>query len=77
MKFTTLIPTSRNDGTDVDPAALNRFIYQLWRPFRGVTKEGRVTGHWIDDDDMEFTDICEKVSIECDRTRLPGALRPR
>src|SRR5207247_5320654 len=75
MKFTTLIPTTRNDGTPVKPAVLHRLVESLWRPFRGMTKEGPVTGHWIDDDATEFTDVCLKVSIQCDRSRLPEALR--
>jgi hypothetical protein len=70
MKFTTLIPTTRNDGTVVKPSELERLLDSLWRPFRGMTKEGTVTGHWIDDDGTEFTDVCVKVSIECDRGRL-------
>jgi hypothetical protein len=75
MKFTTLIPTTRNDGTPVAPSALHRIVDSLWRPFRGITKEGYVTGHWIDDDGTEFTDVCLKVSIECDRSRLFEAIR--
>ena len=75
MKFTTLIPTARNDGTAVRPAVLDRLIQTLWRPFRGATREGVITGHWIDDDGTEFTDRCEKVSIECDRGRLSEAIR--
>ncbi len=76
MKFTTLIPTTWNDGTQVEPALLNRLIHSLWRPFQGMTNEGEVTGHWIDDDGTEFTDRCVKVSIECDRSRLSEAIRP-
>ncbi len=75
MKFTTLIPTTRNDGTAVKPAALERLIHSLWRPFRGMTNEGLVTGRWVDDDDTVFTDVCIKVAIECDRERLPEAVR--
>jgi hypothetical protein len=75
MKFTTLIPTTRNDGTAVKPAVLERLIDSLWRPFRGMTKEGIVTGRWIDDDGTEFRDICVKVAIECDRDRLAEAIR--
>jgi hypothetical protein len=75
MKFTTLIPTTRNDGTPVKPVVLQRIVEALWRPFRGMTNEGRVTGHWIDDDGAEFADICLKVSIDCDRHRLPEAIR--
>jgi hypothetical protein len=75
MKFTTLIPTTYNDGTAVKPVALARLIDSLWRPFHGATKEGQVTGHWIDDDGTEFTDLCEKISIECDRSRLQEAIK--
>jgi hypothetical protein len=75
MKFTTLIPTTRNDGTEVEPAILSRLIDRLWHPFGGMTDEGWVTGHWIDDDGTEFTDMCIKVSIDCDRDRLQEAIR--
>lgn len=74
MKFTTLIPTRRNDGTTLEPSVLQRLTDSLWRPFRGVTKEGYVTGHWIDDEGTEFTDVCLRVSIECDRARLREAI---
>ncbi len=75
MKFTTLIPTTRNDGTEVAPSILDRVIYLLWHPFGGMTNEGIVTGHWIDDDDMEFVNVCVKVVIDCDRNRLQEAMR--
>jgi hypothetical protein len=75
MKFTTFIPTTRNDGTPVKPSVLDRILDSLWRPFRAMTKEGYVTGHWIDDDNSEFTDRCLKVFIECDRSRLFEAIR--
>jgi hypothetical protein len=75
MKFTTLIPTTRNDGTEVEPTILSRLIDRLWRPFGGMTEEGWVTGHWIDDEGTDFTDICIKLSIECDRDRLPEAIQ--
>ena len=75
MKFITLIPTMRNDGTPVKPSNLEQVIDTLWRPFRGVTREGFVTGHWIDDDGTEFTDVCLKVVIECDRSRPFEAVR--
>jgi hypothetical protein len=40
-----------------------------------MTNEGLVTGHWIDLDRTEFTDVCVKVSIDCDRDRLGEAIR--
>lgn len=75
MKFTTLIPTTRNDGTPVKPSGLAGLINGLWRPFGGMTEEGLVTGHWTDEDGITYTDVCVKVSIECDRERLPEAIR--
>jgi hypothetical protein len=75
MKFTTLIPTTRNDGTPVEPGVLSRLIDRLWRPFGGMSEEGWVTGHWIDGDGEEYTDVCIKVSIECNRDRLQEAMR--
>ena len=65
----------RNDGTAVKPSVLQSIVDALWRPFGGVTKEGYVTGHWIDDDGTEFMDVCLKVSIECDRDRLFEAIK--
>jgi hypothetical protein len=75
MKFTTLIPTTLNDGTPIKPSALHRIVDRLWRPFGGMTGEGAVTGHWVDDEAREFNDVCLKVSIECDRERLAEAIR--
>ena len=75
MKFTTFIPTHYNDGTDVKPATLNRIIDALWEPFRGMTDEGPVTGHWIDDDGTHYTDRCRKISIKCSRDEPNLAIR--
>jgi hypothetical protein len=50
-------------------------IDDLWRPFGGMTNEGIVTGHWIDEDGARFTDTCVKASIECDRGRLDEAIK--
>lgn len=75
MKFTTLIPTTRNDGTPISSNALRAFLNRFWRPFKGATEEGWVKGHWIDDEGTEYTDVCIKVSIECPRDRLQEAIR--
>jgi hypothetical protein len=74
MKFTTLVPTTWNDGTPIAPTILDRAINALWRPFQAMSNEGYVTGRWIDDD-TEFADVCLKVSIECDRSRLGDAIK--
>jgi hypothetical protein len=39
VKFTTLIPTKRNEGTAVKPSVLDRLIDGLWLPFGGMTDE--------------------------------------
>jgi hypothetical protein len=75
VKFTTLIPTTWNDGTAVKPSVLARLIDQLWRPFGGMTNEGPVTGRWIDEDGTEFQDTCLKISIETGRDRLREAIK--
>jgi hypothetical protein len=75
MKFTTLIPTTGNDGTPIKESILLQLIAGLWRPFRGMTNERLVSGHWIDDDGTEFRDACVKISIECDRSRVQEAIK--
>ena len=75
MKFTTLVPTSRNDGLAFKPSVFQRCLGALWRPFRAMTEDGYVRGHWIDDDGTEFTDICLRVTIDCDRSRLAEAIK--
>jgi hypothetical protein len=75
MKFTTLVPISRNDGTSLSPSELAQLLDGLWRPFGGMTNEGLVTGHWIDPaDGTHYQDMCVKVAIECDRSRLAEAI---
>lgn len=54
---------------------LARIVDGLWRPFSGMTNEGLVEGHWLDEDGTLFRDVCLKVSIECERDRLDEAIR--
>jgi hypothetical protein len=75
VKFTSLIPVRYNDGTAVKPSVLQQLIDSLWRPFGAMTREGYVTGHWVDDDGTEFMDVCVKLFIECDRDRLMEAIK--
>lgn len=71
MKVTTLIPLRRNDGSKVSTRELNAILRRLWTKFEGVTREGRTHGEWIDPKDgKRYRDICEKVVIETDRSRL-------
>lgn len=75
MKFTTLVPTTWNDGTPVEPQLLRRLIDRLYKPFGGMTNEGEVTGYWTDADGMQYVDKSVKISIECDRGKLQEAVR--
>jgi hypothetical protein len=75
MKFTTLIPTSYNDGAPVDLDLLDHLIESLYWPFGGMTNEGVVNGCWVDDDGTRYSDRSIKISIECDRTRLEEAIK--
>jgi hypothetical protein len=63
MKFTTLIPTTRTNGSPIKPAVLQRLIDALWRPFGGMTNEGYVTGHWIDQDGTEFMTCASRLPL--------------
>ena len=54
MKFTTLIPTTRNDGTPFEEEFLRRVIDQLWTPFEAMSEEHEIHGQWTDDDGTGF-----------------------
>ena len=75
MKFTTLVPTNDNNGFPFRLSFLRRLVDALWKPFAGMTDEGLVSGHWVDDDGTEFQDTCVKFSIECEGSRLTEAIR--
>jgi hypothetical protein len=48
MKFTTIVPTSRNDGIPVSEQEIEGILLDLTARFRGVTLEGTTIGHWTD-----------------------------
>jgi hypothetical protein len=75
VKFTTLIPTTSNEGSPFSPSPLARLVNVLWRPFSGMTNEGLVSGRWIDEEGTEYSDVCIKISIECERSRIGHAIR--
>jgi hypothetical protein len=75
VKFTTYVPISRNDGTRFEAAFLERVIDQLWQPFQAMTDEGFVRGRWTAPDGTFFRDMCFKISIACDPSRLNEAIR--
>jgi hypothetical protein len=74
-KFTTLIPTHRNDGEPVDPAYLPLLVRQWSILFGGCTVEGLCFGHWIDTrDGGHYQDESVRVSVVCDNDLYDDAV---
>ena len=76
MKFTTIIPSRRNDGGDVGQDEIDQILRDLAVTFGGCTLEGATVGHWIDPSDAQhYRDTGFRVSVECERLRLADAER--
>jgi hypothetical protein len=74
MKFTTLIPTRLNDGSEVPESKLKEIIDGLATEFGGCSDEGLTKGQWIDPQDSSlYRDECRRVSVVCDRVFLDEA----
>jgi hypothetical protein len=74
MKFTTLIPTRFNDGSDVPQDQLDRLMDELAAEFGGCSEEGLTKGQWIDPTDaVRYRDESVRVSVNCDRIMLESA----
>lgn len=54
MKFTTLIPLRFNDGTEVAPEQMSRFLDELVLQFGGCSDEGITKGQWLDPKTKRF-----------------------
>ena len=75
MKFTTLIPTTLNDGTPVDPAVIDATIQGWAIQFGGATVEGTCVGHWIDTaDGRHYQDTTIRVSVVCGNDEYAAAV---
>lgn len=61
MKVTTLIPISLNDGTPVSEEQIKGYLTRFWAVFGGLTVEGKVDGHWVNDSGVHFMDTCIKI----------------
>lgn len=72
MVFTVLIPTRRNDGSEVSDAEMQAILGGLWQRFGGATIDGIVEGHWTDGGE-HYQDRSLKVSIACESDRLHEA----
>ncbi|TWT30730.1 hypothetical protein [Blastopirellula retiformator] len=72
MKFTTLIPLNRNDGSEVSQAEINEILAEIATRFGGFTSEGTVDGSWLDSGKI-YSDRLLKVSVACDRSQYEEA----
>ena len=74
MKFTTLIPTHFNDGSEVPEDQLQGFIDALAVLFGGCSDVGIIKGHWMDQNDSAlYRDECKRISVVCDNSLLDEA----
>jgi hypothetical protein len=74
VKFTTIVPTSRNDGTPVSEQEIEEILLDLTAQFRGVTLEGATIGHWTDPaDGKHYRDEGLKLSVVCANELLAAA----
>ncbi|TWT58917.1 hypothetical protein KOR42_23040 [Thalassoglobus neptunius] len=72
MKVTTFIPIHRNDGSPVSPEELQEISRKVWERFGGATLEGRVEGHWVDEQDgQHYQDTSLKLTVVSEPERLP------
>ena len=74
MRFTTIVPVRRNDGSRVGRRELQRLFDMLTEEFGGMTQEGKTKGQWIDPQDGKlYRDEGWKVSVVCDNAQLARA----
>jgi len=74
MKFTTLIPTHFNDGSEVPEEQLQGYIDVLAIQFGGCSDEGITKGQWVDPEDSAlYRDESKRVSVVCDNILLEEA----
>jgi hypothetical protein len=75
MSFTTIIPTSRNNGRPVSRREMATILVELVDQFGGYTAEGVTKGAWRDERTGHvYHDRGRKITIACDRERLPEAI---
>ena len=72
VKFITLIPIERNDGSAVGQAEVQGILQRFWQVFPGATIEGPVSGHW-QDAGQHYQDQCMRVTVSCDNELLDQA----
>lgn len=74
MKWTTFVPTHRNDGSPVSEAEMQEIMQMVFIEFGGATRETGILGDWIDPADRtHYHDRSIKLSVVCERSKLPVA----
>ena len=77
MKFTTLIPTSRNDGQAVSRQEMDEIVQMFW-VFGGCSVDGPIQGHWIDEQTgIHYADRCYRIVVVCDKRPTERSPRRR
>ncbi|MCG8514587.1 MAG: hypothetical protein MI740_10625 [Halanaerobiales bacterium] len=70
IKLTVLIPTTYNNGDEVQKETFQRLENQLLEIAGGYTIEGVVEGGWVDKDGTIYKDKSKKYSIITDEAKL-------
>lgn len=73
MKFITLVPTERNDGSPVSQKEMQGILHEFPKQFGGATIEGPLEGHWISDSGTHYRDSVMRVTVICDSGLLEQA----
>lgn len=66
MKFITLVPTERNDGSAVSENEMRGILHEFPKRFGGATIEGPLEGHWISDGGVHYRDSVMRVTVICE-----------
>lgn len=70
IKIITLIPTHRNDGSEVSKAEWMQILQRFGNQFGGVTVAGKTEGRWIDPESNEtFCDTCWQLFVVVEASR--------
>jgi hypothetical protein len=72
MKVTTLIPTRRNDGSEVSRDELNGIVGLFYAAFGACTLDGTTQGYWVNDGTL-YQDECMKLFVACEESQLATA----
>lgn len=72
MKFITLVPLNRNDGSSVTKRERQEILSEFYKKFGGATIEGPVDGYWVDGSEV-YHDKLLRVTVICESSQLEEA----